>query len=808
MKTIRKLPFIIPTLFAAAAWAGTATINIDAARSGPKINPRLYGIFLEEINASVDGGLYAELIANRAFEDSRPPAGCERKGDRWMSRKGWNSEFNVKPGEVPHWAAMKGTMRLETNGGLSANTPYCLRLDGPATVANEGFWGIGVTKDAKYDLRLHARGSGMLTVRLESAAGVPLSEAVQLSGLKKEWLEFKATLTAQSTEATARLIIATESRNPTWLDFVSLFPQTTEKNRALRPDLAQMIADLKPGFVRFPGGCVVEGGNIESAYNWKQSVGPVAERPEAWSAWNHRRTHGLGFFDYLQLCEDIGAEPLWVSFAGQSCLFREADLVPMSEMKWVVGNFLDAIEFANGPATSKWGELRAASGHPQPFGLKLIEIGNENGTPEFPPRYRLVQQAIKAGHPEIACIADLSWVSRELMKDCAFDIEDNHIYSSCQWFASNPDTYATRDRKLPPLYLGEVAVTSPDGGDLKGNLLAALSEGIFMMGCERNADVVKMISYAPLISHVRRPNGWHGMIYHDSLRCFGTVSYYLWKLFGENLPTRTLATSVSVGQEKPAPITGGIGIGTWNTAAEFKEIRVEKAGAALSFDGAWQNDGGRWTEENGVRRQIDPVVGMSYFGEDHWSDYTLTLKARKLKGEEGFLVVFGRKGEEKFWWNIGGWGNREHGLEFNRNPVGEHVAGTIETGRWYDIKIELSGARIRCYLDGKLIHDAQAPERQHFFASAGRDEASGGDLILKAINTHGEPMTAKLGGFGKPGAQAECTVLRSANLADNNSLEHPAQIVPVSRRITLSETHEFPPNSLTVLRIKTEAPKP
>lgn len=793
----RKMLIAILLAAPMCAWAGTATINIDVSKAGPKINPHLYGIFLEEINNSVDGGLYAELIANRAFEDSRPPEGCVLKDGRWRSRKNWDTGFDVKPGEVPHWSALSGKMSLETSGGLNTNTPYCLRLDGPASVANEGFWGIGVKAGEKYDLTMFARGAGTLSVRLEDASGAAVSDSETISGIETGWKKFKATLTATKSEAKARFVIATETASPVWLDFVSLFPRKTWKNRWLRPDIAQMVADLKPGFVRWPGGCVVEGGNIESAYNWKQSIGPVEERREAWSAWNHRRTHGIGFLEYLQFCEDIGAEPLWVNFAGMSCLFREADFVPMNEMGWVVTNFLDGVEFATGPSSSPLGALRAKAGHKKPFDLKLVEISNESGTPQFPPRYQLVHEALSSRWPEIKYLADLSWIGRDLMKDCAFDIEDIHIYSSCQWFMSNQDAYANRDPKLPPLYLGEVAVTSPDGGDLKGNILAALSEGAFMMGCERHGDKVSMISYAPLISHVARRNGWHGMIYHDSTRCFGTASYYLWKLFGENRPDYTVQTSVEVANTKKPAITGSIGIGTWDTSAEFKDIRVEKRGELLKLDGAWKDEGGRWSDENGVRRQNDQAVGLSYIGDENWSDYTLTLKARKIKGAEGFLIVFGRKSEEKYWWNIGGWGNAEHGIEYDRSAVGDRVAGKIAIGRWYDIKIELIGTQIRCYLDGKLIHDIAAPEQQRFIVSAGRD-AKTGELIIKAINTSDEPITAKLNVAGK----GTCTVLKSTKLTDNNSMEEPEKIVPATTRVKITGMHEFPPYSLTVLRIR------
>ena len=813
-------------LCAVTLGAGTASIQIDVSKPGPALNPRMYGIFLEEINHGVDGGLYPELIANRAFEDSRPPEGFTLRQGRYKDEKGYDSGFEVKPGEVPAWTliaegGVKGTMKLETAGGLNAQTPYCLRLDvedsggGRFGVANGGFWGIGVRKGEEYVLSLHARGEqfkGPITVRLEDASGRACSEAARLTGFDNTWKQFKAALMGQSIEPKARLVILAGSPGRVWLDFVSLIPKKTWKNHGLRRDIAQMIADLKPAFVRFPGGCVVEGGTVETAYNWKLTVGPVEQRIEQWSAWNYRRTHGMGFHEYLQFCEDLGAEPLYVGFAGQTCLFREMENVPMSEMGWVLTNFLDAIEYANGPASSRWGALRAKSGHTAPFKLRCVEIGNENGTEEFPPRYRFVHDVVKAQHPEIACIADLSWIGRDLMKNCSFDMEDNHFYNSPQWFMANVGHYARRDRKLPPVYVGELAVTSAEGGDLKGNLFGALGEGVFLLGCERNADVVKMVSYAPLLAHVDGRSGWHGMIYHDGLRVFGTVSYYLWQLFGNNRPDFTLQTDVEFTTSRKPSIAGAIGVGTWETSAEFKDIRVEKDGQVLlasDFAGGaqgWKTDEGRWSVVDGAWRQGEPKFGLSFIGDETWTDYTLTAKARKLRGGEGFLIVFGRKNGDQYWWNLGGWGNRDHAIEWNRSPVGPHVAGHIETDRWYDVKVELKGNQIRCYLDGKLVHDEKGADTGRFFALAGREKASG-EIILKAVNTASEAFATKvqITGIEKLGGEAQVTVLKSDRLDANNSMENSRKVVPSrsEERIGgLQFEHEFPAYSLTLMRVK------
>jgi len=826
--------FAVACFTAECVWATTATVSIDAAKPGPKLNPRMYGIFLEEINHGVDGGLYAELIRNRGFEDAKPPEGFIFKNGHWVDSEGRGaydagfSRFGYVTNGLPFWSLIKeggaqGSMHLDMTSPLNPATPRSLRLEvesvshGRLGIANDGFWGIGIREGEEYKLSFWARAaegfSGSFSASLESSDGKACCRPAQVKGISANWKQFRATLHATRSEPAARFVLTAGAAGTIWLDLVSLFPAATFKNHpnGLRLDLAQMLADLKPGFVRFPGGCVVEGGTVETAYNWKHTVGPIEQREEVWGPWNYRRTSGMGFHEYLQFCEDIGAEPLYVGFAGETCMFRHAEDVPMEQMGWVVTNFLDAIEYANGSSSSVWGKLRLQQGHSKPFGLRMVEVGNENGTRNFPERYRLVHSALKERYPDIQYVADFSFP--RFMGEETSDIQDNHFYNSPQWFMNNVHHYDARDRKLPPVYDGEVAVTSGEGGRDKGNLIAALGEGAFLMGLERNADVVRMVSYAPLLAHVRGRTEWHGMIYFDSTRCYGTASYYLWKLFGLNPPASTLQTEVQMPATEPKTITGAIGVGTWNTSAEFKDIRVEKIGHVLyasDFSKGsenWKTEGGDWSVVDGAYRQSNTVVGLSYFGDESWTDYTLSLKARKLRGAEGFLVAFGHKGQDKYWWNVGGWGNTEHAIEFNQNPVGPHVTGNVETDRWCDLRVELSGARIRCYLDGKLVHDETDRPPERFFALAGRDD-SGHNLLLKVINAGAEPVNAelKLQNAGRIAPDAELTVLTSGRPTDNNSLEKPTQIVPVTTQVQFNPangTREFPPYSFSLLRFHT-----
>ena len=838
----KRIILILVSLASANALAaGRTTIDIDLTRRGPAINPRMYGIFLEEINHGVDGGLYAELVRNRAFEDSRPPEGYALRDGRWVDEHGFPagfSRFGYSTETPPFWSLVRtgdaqGEMHLQTTGGITEASSYCLRLEierlanGRVGVANEGFFGIGIKEGQSYALSLHAKGgdglAGPISVYLEDGSGQPCSNTAEIEGVSGTWKPFKAQLTATTTESKARLVILAGDTGTLWLDFVSLLPAQTWKDRpnGLRADIAQMIADLEPGFVRFPGGCVVEGGTIETAYNWKDTLGPVTQRPERWGPWNYRRTHGMGLYEYLQFCEDLNAEPLWVGFVGQTCIFRQRENVPMDQMGPVRDSFLDIIEYANGPTDSPWGALRAKAGHPTPFGLEYIEIGNENQGRAYEERYCFVYDALKAKYPDLAYLADLSWTSRESMSQATFDIEDRHYYNAPRWFTARYREYDGRDHTLPPLYLGEVAVTSGDGGPLRGNLLAALSEGVFLLGCERNADAVRMVSYAPLLAHVEgrteltdAPPPWHAMIYFDGTRAFGTASYYLWKLLGTNRPTYTIETKVTLADAGPTAIAGAVGVGTWNTAAEFKNIRVEKNGEALYQSDFvqdatdWRTEGGAWAVVDGVYQQSRQAVGLSTIGDEAWSDYKLTLKARKRRGAEGFLIVFGRQGQNKYWWNLGGWGNTRHALEYNQTPVGRTVPGRIETDRWYDVKIVLTGDRIRCYLDGQLVHEATAPKNDTFFATAGRDERHG-DIVIRAINLADEPVTATLNlrGAGRIESKGTLTVLTADQLSDNNSLDNPTRVVPQQHNIEKAgETfdHVLGPRSFSLLRLKTK----
>lgn len=843
---------IVALALAGAAHAQT-TIQIDTSKEGVKIGKELYGVFLEEIGRGVDGGLYAEMLQNRGFEDAKAPEGftyqttgrgrgsgfrgADANGGKWVDPGGYATTFIWEVDKsLPYWELIqrgnaKGAMSLDLTNPLSDKNPRSCKLEvtdvpegGRVGIANQGWCpqpgaaAVGIKEGEKYVLTFYAKAapgfSGTLDASLENNEGVE-SNIASISGIGPEWKQYKAELTATKTDGRAWFMLSTKSKGTVWFDMVSLFPAKTFMNRpnGLRQDIAQLIADMKPGFVRFPGGCVVEAATVETAYNWKNTIGPVIDRPEVWNAWDYRRTHGMGVYEYLQFIEDIGAAPMWVGFAGQTCVYRAAEVVPLNQMQPIVDSYLDLAEYANGGVETKWGKLRAEAGHAKPFNLNIMEIGNENNGAAYTERYGLIYQAIKAKYPQMQTIADLA------MRNQPVEMIDDHHYSDPNYFINS--TFDSRSRQQPPLYLGEVAVTSVPQAQ-RGNVLCALAEGTYLMNAEKNADVVKMISYAPLLGHVNgltelagSPPPWHAMIYHDSNRVFGTASYHLWKTFGVNRPSVNLQTSVVAADAKPG-VFGNVGVGTWGTQAEFKEIKVEKDGKVLyasDFIGpnpaGWTTEAGRWSVVDGAFRQGQNSNAFAYIGDESWTDYTMTLKARKLAGGEGFLIIFGHKGQDRYWWNVGGWGNARHVIEMNQAQQGEYVGGQnlIETNRWYEVKLVVKGMNVQAFLDGNLVHNVQVRGTPPSLAAvAGRDDATG-EIVLKVINRQPQLQKATVDLAGLPGVEtkAKQTVLAGTRPQDNNSLDNPNRIVPVDKEINVAGAkfeHEFPPYSLTVLRVK------
>lgn len=774
-----------------------AQIDVQLDRPTVKVSPSLYGIFFEEINQAGEGGIYAELLRNRAFEGANGatlPAG-------------WR-ELRSEAG---------GTVALDASNPLNEAKKYSLRIEkqgrsGRLGAYNEGFWGLPIKKGARYKLTLWVKGGSDLRIRLEDSGQGALSEAVAIKAPGEGWKRIERTIAATGDDAKSRLAVESLGDKPVWVSFTSLMPADTWKGRAngFRKDLAKHVEQLKPAFVRFPGGCYVEGGDrLSDAFNWKASIGPQEKRPGLHhSMWGYPVSDGLGYHEYLQWCEDLGAEPMYVANCGMS----HREIVPMAQMGPYIQDALDAIEYANGPVTSKWGALRAKNGHPKPFNLKYVEIGNENGaswsyggTAPYAERYLAMFQAIKKAYPQILTIAD-NPVPHEM------EYIDEHYYNDPSWFWRNANRYDDYDRKGPRIYVGEYAVTRGCG---TGNLAAGLAEAAFMAGMERNSDIVLMSSYAPLFVNVNNRQWNPNAIVFDATRSYGTPSYWVQRLFSQNRADQILAHKVVAPVSPPPAPSGGIGLQTWRTAAEFKDLELEVDGKKLFSSagkkvGDYQVQRGQWSVSDGLIKQTSleenrqaMVPNVNLKGLTH---YTLRVKARKTAGDEGFIVMFenGPDGDG-LQWNVGGWGNKEHAFQRGGAVIGRSMPGRIENDRWYDIRIERDGNRVRGYLDGKLTQEMVEQGAPDFAAVAGLD-VKRNELVLKVVNASNEPRAAKLNITGGRLANVgKAIVMSGSSLMEENTFESPDRIAPKETTVAwldAATAYPFPARSVTILRIK------
>jgi len=541
MKRVVSILLLLASLSSSAMAQSPITLNIALDKPTGKISPHMWGVFFEDINLGADGGIYAELVKNRSFEFDQP----------WM---GWKKLEN----------GPEGTYLLLNDSKRKGNKRY-LRINNAANLKlglqNEGFRGMGVKAGAAYEFSVQyqsaAKGMKIHVELLDQQNKVIGAAELPLEPVGS-WSEAAVKFPVNQTTDKAKLNVWFTGAGTLDVDMLSLFPIDTWKGRpkGLRKDMVQMLADMKPGFIRFPGGCIVEGKDLANRFQWKKTVGPITERELIINRWNtefsHRltpdyfQTFGLGFYEYFLLAEDIGASPVPILNCGMACQFNTAELVPLDELDTYVQDALDLIEFANGTTDTKWGKLRADMGHPEPFHLKMLGVGNENWGPQYIERLAVFKKALNEKHPEIKIIAssgtdpegDRFDFLNDKLRAMNINIIDEHYYRPPSWFLSSANRYDNYTRNGVKIFAGEYAshTTRPNGPG-KSTWEAALSEAAFMTGLERNGDVVEMASYAPLFGHV---DGWQwspDLIWVDNLQVYGTPSYQVQKLYATNKGT-------------------------------------------------------------------------------------------------------------------------------------------------------------------------------------------------------------------------------------------------------------------------------
>ena len=598
-------------LLAASLTAGAQThvLDVNTKKLGAPVQPTMYGIFFEDINYAADGGLYAELVKNRSFEFPNAFTGWDISGKVQLMNDG-PFERN------PHY------VRLAPSGHSDKHT----------MIENHGFFGMGVKGGAEYRFSVWARvpdgGKAKLWIDLVDNATMEDDQKLGNAGIEvsgKEWKKYTATLKPKRTFAKAHLRVWGDNKVTTDVEHVSLFPADTWKGRenGMRKDLAQALFDMHPGVFRFPGGCIVEGTDLETRYQWKNTVGPVENRPLNENRWHYTFTnryfpdyfqsYGLGFFEFFQLCEDFGSEALPVISCGLSCQFQNQDPtkpgvhVALDELEPYIQDALDLIEFANGPADSKWGKVRAEMGHPAPFNLKYLGVGNEqwdydekhgNFGPVFTARLKKFSDAIRKKYPNIKLIGTTGpnsegWdfdLLQPRMKELKVDLYDEHYYRNEKWFLSHGLRYDSYDRKGPKVFAGEYACH----GSKKhkwNHYYTSLLEAAHMTGIERNADIVHMATYAPLFAHIE---GWQwrpDAIWYDNLRMFKSVSYYVQQLYAMNKGSHVLSLTMNkkpvAGQEGQDGLfasavfeqsTGQIIVKVVNTSEQVQPVSIQLQG--------------------------------------------------------------------------------------------------------------------------------------------------------------------------------------------------------------------------------------
>ncbi|MEU4239118.1 alpha-L-arabinofuranosidase C-terminal domain-containing protein [Actinoplanes sp. NPDC026619] len=797
---------------AAASADPDYTIAVDTSKSGPAIADSMYGVFFEDINYAADGGLYAELVRNRSFEFL--PAD--------------NGSYNGLTG----WTVDSGTATTANDDArLNDRNRTYLRVTGAAALTNLGYnSGFAVQKGGIYDFSVWARADAgaHLTVTL---GGATLTKAITTDA----WAKYTGTLRATATTDAGRLSVKVD--NSARLDMVSVIPRDTYRGHGLRKDLAEKIAALKPGFVRFPGGCLVNTGSMYGydaannyprarSYQWKDTVGPVETRATNANFWGYNQSYGLGYYEYLQFSEDIGAKPLPVLPAlVTGCGQNRATNDPALLQKYIQDT-LDLIEFANGPTTSTWGKLRAQMGHPKPFGLSSVAIGNEENLPdEYFANYLQFRDAIKAKYPNVTVISnsgpddmgvtfDSLWAKN---KAAGSDMIDEHYYNSPSWFLQNNARYDAYDRSGPKVFLGEYA-------SLDAKFANSLAEAAYMTGLERNADVVKMASYAPLLANIDNVQWRPDMIWFDNDESWGSTSYQMQKLFMNNVGNRVVPSTTSGGGVvQPQPVTGRVGLSTWATAAKYDDLKVTGTDGATLFSDDF-NDGnadgwstlsnrGTWSVQDGAYVQSDAAATNTMVAaatDITATDYDITLKATKTAGAEGFLIPFGIKNSDTwYWWNLGGWNNTQGAVEKASGSADakEQIitrADTVVTGQTYDLKIEVRGTKVTLIKDGVEWGSFDDNKVSEPFAQVITHDDRTGELIVKVVNDQDKAALTKvdLGGL-KVAKTARMTVLAGDPGEQNTRSAEPIQpVTSTINGIGSTFTRSFPANSVTFLRIK------
>lgn len=822
---------MILSFFSIGGYAQESEVRIDLSKKGADVPASMYGVFFEEITGSGDGGLYAEMVRNRGFEDGVLPSGCTLDKDGFaaaphehcysndsvnMFKVRWSPDLYMNAWNVCYDDGSAACSRITDECPLNEATPHSLSIELASSfrdvnVTNYGYWGMAVESGKAYNLEFYLRSEGTPWCRPSIIASDGKKTDVKVSLTSDgSWHRYNVTFIPDFTDNKARLVLRFPPVGQVWVDFVSLFPEDTFMGRenGLRKDVAGLIAGMKPAFVRWPGGCIVEGLTLDNRIKWKETIGDPVGRPGEYNLWGYRSTYGFGYHEFLQFCEDIGAAGMFVCNAGMSCLFRNGDYVQGDDLEPLIQDALDAIEYAIGDTSTEWGALRAANGHPEPFPLEYVEIGNENVFSRYAENYNRFHRAIKEKYPDIKLITALMF-SKDIDRLDEVEMIDPHYYETAEWFYRNADVYDKLSRKVPyDVYVGEYAAVG------RSDLYASLAEAAYLTGAERNSDKIRLLSYAPLISNSHF-NSNHLIVVNNEAS-YGRSNYHVVKTFSENRPDYNVSATIK-NETIYTPLSpkGYIGLGIQNTSAQFKDFKIVSKGKTVydtdwSDFGAWKNVRGDWNVENGVLSQKSASGdALVYFGGKDFGDCIITMKARKNRGSEGFRIVFGLKDERHYFMaDMGSHSNesvifREIGDNGSVSLFDYRNQEPVLADRWYDVRVEIRGNIWKCFIDGQLKYTYKYNEITKHYVVAGIDKEKN-ELVVKMVNGCEEPWNTRLsirgGEVSGAGKRIELT---SASFSDENSFADPEKIsareFPVSADGSVIPV-VCAPRSLTVYR--------
>lgn len=817
-----------------------STVKIKAQKRITETADELYGIFFEDINRAGDGGLYPELLRNRTFEDSVLPDGVrsEDSGYSFVTDSGWKDEFNngeglsrwirenrTAPSDIPAWYCAGASYELDRENTLNSSRKVSLRVsfNGGGYIYNTGFNGIYQKKGAGYRLTVFvsAEKDTFLTFSTEEnghACGSCRIEAVS-GGFQKYCLRY----TASEETCDAHFIISGESGTTVNIGFISLMPEETFMGHGLRTDIMEKLKALHPGFMRFPGGCVVEGITPSTVMKFKDTIGPVWERPGSLSMWHYRSSAGLGFHEYLQMCEDLGAEPIYVCNCGMTCQARNSVNLSDEAQDEIIKDTLNAIAYATEPSDGSWGSLRTAAGHPEPFSFRYIEIGNENWGIDYEVRYEMCRKAIHEKYPDIRFIAN----AHIEKSGYSIDYADEHYYETAESFAETADRFDSYDRKGPKILLGEVSVVRGYIGQLYG----ALGEAALLTGVEKNQDVISFAAYAPLLENIHY-NAWRpNMIRFDNKSSIGTPSYYVWRLFGQNRTEDVAEITVDTGAEyRPlkgmGSVIGDYGLRFRNALWNGKSVEVshELMGTVKPENGCsiLSDPTKEQLDESRMLWGADPKKAFVVFGSENVSEGDFSIEIKVEKGKKFELGLFSSRAPKGVYvpdethpprdfnpesvqpirWKIAD----GKSVLYQPSSAGDiimspEIKADILMDRFNRFGYSAHDSKVYLFINGRLLCEVKLPSFPSLFATAG---SSGNELVVKLVN-----MSEKA---DRVNIMTECgiedgyeAITVSGHRTDENSFKEPFKISEKSSmRCGASEDfiYEAPPLSVNILRLK------